>query len=174
MRSKPDPRCYAAARDLISSGAWEVDPERGVIITHRRAGRVIGGKSGEHGYQQVVVRTDGKLRRIAAHRVIWEHVHGPIADRDLVINHINGDRLDNRIQNLELVSQKENVLHASRRGALPKGERVWAAKLTEADVREIRRASAMGETAVALGKRFGINQSTATRIIQGKMWAHVQ
>ena len=44
------------------------------------------------------------------HRMAWEEVHGPIPD-GMVIDHINGDTHDNRIENLRCISQSHNVLN---------------------------------------------------------------
>lgn len=44
------------------------------------------------------------------HRLIWEHVNGPIP-KGMHIDHINGVRDDNRIENLRLVTPKENMQH---------------------------------------------------------------
>lgn len=55
------------------------------------------------GYRQV--RVGRKMMK--AHRVAWEIVNGPIEDK-LVIDHINGDRADNRISNLRLVDKTRN------------------------------------------------------------------
>jgi hypothetical protein len=62
-----------------------------------------------NGYQQGSI--DG--RTYQAHRVIWARVTGawPAAD----IDHINGDKLDNRIENLRVVSRAENSRNASKR-----------------------------------------------------------
>ena len=49
-----------------------------------------------------------------AHRLIWEHVHGPIP-AGMSIDHINGDRADNRISNLRLVTHQENIRYRDER-----------------------------------------------------------
>ena len=52
-----------------------------------------------------VVSVDGKRRY--AHRVIWESAFGPIPD-GMVIDHINGNGKDNRLENLRLVNKQQN------------------------------------------------------------------
>ena len=48
------------------------------------------------------------------HRVIWKMHNGPIPD-GMEIDHINHDRLDNRIENLRIVSRQENSVNLSKR-----------------------------------------------------------
>ena len=62
----------------------------------------------EHGY--VYIRFMGKLRQ--AHRIIWEMHHGPIPE-GMEIDHINHVTDDNRIENLRLVTRKENCKNIS-------------------------------------------------------------
>ena len=54
---------------------------------------------------------DGKYKRTMVHRAVWEAFNGPIPGR-LEVNHINLDRQDNRLENLELLTHQENCQHA--------------------------------------------------------------
>lgn len=81
----------------------------GLLIANFRSqnysvGDVVGSVCKTHGY--VKVGYCGKL--FNAHRIIWEMIYGKIPD-GLEIDHINGSRSDNRIENLRLVSREENT-----------------------------------------------------------------
>jgi len=56
-----------------------------------------------------------RIKNIHVHRIIWEVFKGPIPE-NLVVDHIDGDRANNSIRNLRLLSYSENVL----RGPNPK------------------------------------------------------
>lgn len=58
-----------------------------------------------------VVRVNGKQTQV--HRIIWELFHGKI-ESDLVVNHINNDSYDNKIKNLEVCTQKQNMRRTKR------------------------------------------------------------
>jgi hypothetical protein len=67
-----------------------------------------------------------------AHRIVWEYRHGPIPD-GLEVNHRKGVKDDNRIDNLELLTNVENVGHAHRAGLIAprRGEMQGGSKLTD-------------------------------------------
>lgn len=54
---------------------------------------------------------EGASAHYPQHRLIYEEHHGVILPRDWVVHHINGDPLDNRVENLEALSRSE---HPSR------------------------------------------------------------
>lgn len=80
-----------------------------------------------------------------AHRVIWSIVHGDLGD--LTVDHINGNRSDNRIVNLRLVSHRENTKNCPLKSnsnaghfGVRKNRRRWIARIT-ADGREVHLGS---------------------------------
>lgn len=79
------------------------------------------------GYPAFLPCKEGQYRTLRVHRALWEAFNGPIPGR-LEINHKNLDRADNRLENLELLTHRENVNHAhaiyaKEREGLPKGKR---------------------------------------------------
>ena len=64
------------------------------------------------------VRVDGREYR--GHRIIWEMHNGEIQEGYLV-DHINGDRKDNRIENLRVCTRQQNNLNSASKGAKFKG-----------------------------------------------------
>lgn len=96
----------------------------------KRKGRKLDGPAGSlmsHGYIAICI----DRRDYTGHRLAWFYVHGSWPRG--VIDHINGDRADNRIANLRDVTQVENMLN----------------------VHEARRDSATGLRGVSLHKRSG-------------------
>lgn len=60
------------------------------------------------GYQKVTLRNDNEeAATFLVHRLVWEVFNGPIPE-GMTINHISEDKTDNRLDNLELLTMKEN------------------------------------------------------------------
>ena len=100
-------------------------------------------------------------KKIYLHRVIWIWAHGVPADPAMVIDHINGIRMDNCLSNLRLVTFAANV----RSGRL--------AKLTAEDVIEIHAMRKRGCTQTAIGAHFGVRQTTISRVCRGDTWSGI-
>lgn len=154
---------------VVRARGYTIDAAAGVVIGRR--GRPVGSLDSS-GYIQVDARSRG-LGMISAHRLIWEGVHGPIPP-GLEVNHINGDKADNRIANLELVTHQQNVQHAYDTGLKSnRGEKHPSRKLDDRAVVEIRR---VGRTIPSreLAARFGVSSRCVRDVLAGRTWAHVK
>lgn len=121
------------------------------------------------GYWKVML---SKTKRVRVHRLVLETFVGPCPDR-MEACHNNGDRKDNRVENLRWDSRKNNhadqVLHGTRR----RGESHPNSFLTEEDVRNIRKLRSNGETLDDIGERFGVSSSQVSVIFRRVAWTHV-
>lgn len=78
-----------------------------------KLGVFLRGKTGNSGYHEVCLAKEGKHSWKLAHRLVAEAFLG---ESDLHVNHKNCDKLDNRLSNLEYVTQSENMRHAVANG----------------------------------------------------------
>jgi hypothetical protein len=127
------------------------------------------------GYSRFVLCKNGRTQTISGHKLVWISFRGPIP-LGMQINHKNGRKADNSISNLELCTQSENTLHAFRvLGVAPNinpspGSRNGRAKLKETDIPEIKNLYASGLSQQKIADRFGVDQTSISRIVIGKGW----
>ena len=132
---------------------YVIDAEAGEI--RNRHGRLLKGSRNRCGYVQII---DGRIGFWKmAHRMIWESVHGPIPE-GLEINHKNGVKDDNRLENLELMTRGENIAHAYAMG-LRQSKRGTHWKVTPEQIAELRQRRAAGENPRDLAREYGIGKT---------------
>ena len=107
-----------------------------------------------------------------AHRVSWYLNFGEIPVGS-VIRHTCHNPPCVRPDHLRVGTQKENVEDELDRGTFPRGSRHGMARLTEADVLEIRRLAVDGETYRTIATRFGVSHHTVGVIVRRQAWARV-
>lgn len=92
------------------------------------------------------------------------------------VNHIDGVRNNNSVENLEWVTNLENREHASKNldRVNLKGSQISTAKLDENKVREIKKLiTEKSTTQKDIAKKFGVAESTISWIKKGGTWSHV-
>lgn len=117
-------------------------------------------------YNKVTLSINGKEHQYLIHRLVAK-AFIPNPDNKPEVNHINGDRFDNRVENLEWVTASENQSHAVRTNLKKHGTDLWNGKFTKEQVLEIMRRKHNGESCRKLGKEFGVNETTISAISRG-------
>lgn len=99
-------------------GLYLIDSLGNIVSCPRQKGarfvnqyKILGTKVNKFGYKEVALSKDGKTKTVLLHRLIAIHFV-PNPDNLPVVNHKNGIKTDNRIENLEWVTRSQNTKHA--------------------------------------------------------------
>lgn len=79
----------------------------------RNSNKVLKKTVKKNGYEFVVIFIDGKWKGKYVHRLVWEAFNGPIPE-GFEINHKDEDKCNNALENLELVTHKQNCNYGTR------------------------------------------------------------
>lgn len=124
------------------------------------------------GYQNISLGGGPKCKRFI-HRMVAE-VYIPNPNNYDVVNHINNDKTDNRVENLEWCTQKMNIHHSINQGRTRKGSDHVNSKITEVDANEIRRLYSLGGISQQkLGDIYDLCQGTVWEIIHKRTWKDI-
>lgn len=149
---------------------------------HDRKGTVIKPNLKQNGYLQVGLRKHNTRKWFGVHRLVAIHfIENP--NNKPQVNHIDGNKQNNTIENLEWVTEKENQTHAAKRGLrdnMPKGERHTNYGKYGENSRSakpvIRRDPKTGETklykAKILAKDEGFDVTSISKCCHGKLKTH--
>lgn len=127
----------------------------------------------EKGYARVRTWVDDRWIPRLAHRVSWELHRGPIPDGMSVLHTCDNPPCV-KPEHLFLGTQLDNVRDCIAKGRRPVGEQSATAKVTEAQVIEMRQRFAAGEHNFNMfGREYGISAIEARAIILKERWKHL-
>jgi hypothetical protein len=136
--------------------------------------RILKPSKESNGYFQCGLQIrNNKQRRFLVHRLVAETFIVNPNEKEFV-NHINGIKTDNRVENLEWVTKSENHKHAYALGLMDnKGDNHPSNKLTSEDILEIRELVKGGATVYSLKNKYPVGYSSLKGIVRGKTWTHL-
>ena len=144
---------------------YEVSPEG--IVRNRTTGTNIRWQDDGCGYKMIKLYNEHtpKGRMCLIHRVVLS-TYLP-NDSNLDVNHIDGNKANNWLHNLEWVTKSENTKHAHKTG-------LFTNKLTIEQVQEIKKLLKTQDYSYSeLGRKFGVRHSTIWKIANGTMYDYV-
>lgn len=125
------------------------------------------------GYKTSKLCKEGKCRRLTIHRLVAK-AFIPNPEGLSQVNHIDGNKDNNKVDNLEWVSPSGNIKHAYETGLITKdhliGENNAISKLTWVEVRDIRKQLKNGYKGKELAEIYGVTEGTISYIKNNKIW----
>lgn len=123
------------------------------------------------------------LNGALTHRVVWELTYGPIPEKLFVLHKCDNRKCCNP-EHLFLGTQATNMKDMTAKGRRvaakgyirpdARGELNNLARLTQNDVREIRRLATMGTTQKKLARTFYVSTTTINNVVLRKTWKHIE
>lgn len=177
-------RCSEMTKDEyiawnIAEGNIIVDVDNGKIFATRGPGGIKLEEPKElkgtvfQGYLVVGIRNGETKLTCRVHRIVWIAKHGVIPD-GYVIDHINNNKSDNRISNLQLLTNAENSTKARKDGLYKIHDQAGASKINDETHDIIQFIYGNSDiTCRKLAEIFGISKSRVHQIIHDEPWTDI-
>jgi hypothetical protein len=138
-----------------------------------KAGRILK-PSPSHGYMRLNLCFRGKVKFAFIHILVAAAFIGECPE-GMEVNHENGIKSDNSVENLKYVTPSQNIRHAFSTGLNKSiGETHYCSKLKKADISQIFNLRSSGLSHRKIGQIYGMSQSAISRVINGKTYASLQ
>ena len=129
-------------------------------------GRILKARTQNKGYFYVTLHSNHKERKFTIHRLIAEAFIPKINGFNQV-NHINGNKKDNSVENLEWCNQRLNYNHGMQKFLYSHNENHYFAKLTNEQVKTIPTLFKIGFTRTTISRILNVNVSSIEAIEKG-------
>ena len=129
-------------------------------VRNAKTKKLIVGDINNCGYYRVALYNQGQGKKYFRHRLVAEHFLDKPEGKDFV-NHIDGDKSNNSLENLEWVSQSENEKHAFANGLKQKTNKPFIIEFVNGDIKKY-------ENQYVCAKEIGCSQSSVKNWLNGQ------
>lgn len=149
----------------------------GVVLSYKNKKAIeLKPRMNRKGYLYVNLCENAKYKSTSIHRLVAKYFL-PDYSEELEVNHIDGNKTNNNVENLEMTTRSENIRHAERNGLTHHliGERHCMAKLKERDVLDIREMYSTGRfSRKEIAKKYNVSYCLIGKIVNFKLWKCVK
>ena len=130
------------------------------------------------GYEMIrlypkVPRSNNRPTNMSVHRLVAStFLHKE--SEDLEVNHLDANRVNNSVSNLEWVTRSQNQLHKYKLNKCPVGEKWHSSKLSRATVYKIKVYYAHSIRICDIARKLKLNSNTVQSITSGRAWSHIR
>lgn len=161
---------------VSSEGRVKVIDRIDTIGRHKK-GHILKQYYDRCGYKRIAfnIVVDGKIKFINKfiHQLVAK-AFIPNPNNYTQVNHIDGNKTNNCVSNLEWCSAKENVQHSLKTGLRKTGENTVQARFTNAEVLEIRNMLANGISQAQIARHYNCPYSTIKNIARKRSWNYLK
>lgn len=127
------------------------------------------------GYLRTALYKNNIKTRFLVHRLV-ALTFIPNPKKKTMVNHINGIKTDNRVENLEWVTASENCAHAVKIGLsnFAVGESFQRSHLKDEDIKQIRLLKTNGHSNAELSLIFNTSRQNIYHIVSYNSWRHLK
>ena len=136
-------------------------------------GQLMKGRMDVNGYIVIQLRNNKKQHKTFIHRLV-ALAFIPNPENKPEVNHKNGIKHDNRLENLEWNTKKENGNHAALLGLTNKGEKNGRCKLNTEKVIQIRQLLQKGVPQLEIATIYNVSRTNISAIKVGDSWSHIK
>lgn len=160
--------------NIIFKQEYRID-ENGIVWSPWRGWSIMSQTHNKSGYMELYLYTLNKGRKcFKVHRLLMETFNPIENSKKLQVNHIDGNKTNNHIDNLEWCTRNENLRHAFKIGLERNdGERNPSHKLKEKDVIDICERLKNKETLEAIAKDYYVTKGCIAHIKQKRTWRSI-
>jgi hypothetical protein len=157
-------------KDFPLNGNYTVYSDGRIFV--KRKNKFINGTD-HQGYRRFKIIIDNELKSLLGHRIV-AITFLPNPDNLAEVNHIDGNRANNNLSNLEWVSREGNQQHAFKTGLNSnKGSKNGRAQMNETTAREMYLHLLSGKTITELNKEYGYHKSALSKLKARVNWYEI-
>jgi hypothetical protein len=149
---------------------YSISPSGDVYNDKRKTYITLKNNSG--GYKQVGLYTSKGRVTCLVHRLVAEaYLENP--NKLPIVNHLDNDRANNHVSNLEWNTIQGNSDHMVKQGRSARGSSNGNAVLSEIQVQEVRKLYLLGVSKRSLARLLNVDRTVISAIIKKETWKHI-